>query len=116
MRIWVRLLVLVAVCTFAGLSLTLAITGDTKAAAGAFVIAVLLAPLLLEAIWPDKYALRKPDGEMEDNVINRIRQFRTDHPGLDGTILLGVMSLLGIGLLAGMLVRLARVLNIGQAL
>lgn len=99
---------LVTVSLFAGLTLTLALEGDRQAAAGGFIIVVLLAPLLLEAIWPGKYTLRKPDGDMKDNLVNRLRQFRTDHPGLDGTILLGVMILLGIALIADMVVRFAR--------
>jgi len=107
--LWVRLLVVIAVGTFAALSLTLMIKGDEKAAAGAFIITVLLAPLLLEAIWPGKYTLRKPDGEVADNLVNRLKKFRTDHPGLDGTILLGVMVLLGIALIADMLARVARI-------
>ncbi|MCS0629503.1 hypothetical protein NX786_09170 [Telluria mixta] len=101
-------MVLVTVSVFAVLALTLAIEGNSKAAAGAFIITILLAPLLFEAIWPGKYTLRKPDGDMEDNLVNRLRQFRADHPGLDGTILLGVMILLGIGLIADMLVRFVR--------
>jgi hypothetical protein len=109
MRLWLRLLVLVTVSLFGGLALTLAIEGNSKAAAGAFIITILLAPLLLEAIWPGKYTLRKPDGDMEDNLVNRLRQFRTDHPGLDGTILLGVMALPGIALIADMLARIARI-------
>jgi hypothetical protein len=107
MSLWVRLLVLIAVGVSAGLALALAIEGDHKAAAGAFIIAALMAPLLIEAIWPGKYTLRKPDGEVDDNLVNRLRQFRTDHPGLDGTILLGVMVLPGIALIAGMVARLA---------
>jgi hypothetical protein len=63
-----------------------------------------------EAIWPGKYVLRKPDGDMQDNLVNRLRQFRADHPGLDGTILLGVMILLGIALVADILARFARLL------
>lgn len=106
--VWVRLLIVIAVGTFAGLSLILMISGEDKAAAGAFIITVLLVPLLLEAIWPGKYKLRKPDGDMEDNLVNRLRQFRTDHPGVDGTILLGVMALLGIALVADILARVAR--------
>ena len=106
--VWVRLLIVIAVGTLAGLSLILMINGEDKAAAGAFIITVLLAPLLLEAIWPGKYTLRKPDGDAEDNLLNRLRQFRTDHPGPDGTILLGAMILLGMALVAGMLARVAR--------
>ena len=99
---------LVTVSVFAGLTLMLAIEGDSKAAAGAGLVTILLAPLLLDAIWPGKYVLRKPDGDMADNPVNRLRQFRTDHPGPDGTILLGVMILLGIALIADMLVRFVR--------
>jgi hypothetical protein len=106
---WVRLLVVIAVGTFAGFSLILMIKGEEKAAAGAFIITILLAPLVLEAIWPGKYTLRKPDGDVDDNLVNRLKQFRTDHPGLDGTILLGVMALLGIALIADMLARIARI-------
>jgi len=106
MRLWLRLLVLVTVGVFAGLTVMLVIEGDSKAAAGAFIITVLLAPLLLEAIWPGKYVLRKPEGDLADNLVNRLRQFRTDHPGPDGTILLGVMILLGIALIADLLTRL----------
>jgi hypothetical protein len=47
---------------------------------------------------------------MQDNLVNRLRQFRADHPGLDGIILLGVMILLGIALVADILARFARLL------
>lgn len=62
---------------------------------------------------PGRYVLRKPDGEVVDHLVNRLKQFRVDYPGMDGTILLGLLALIGIGVFTGGLVRLARSLNIG---
>jgi hypothetical protein len=65
--------------------------------------------MLLEAWRPGVYVLRKPDGDLPDTLINRVRQFRVDHPGTDGTLLLVGLSLLAAGLLASALFRLVEV-------
>jgi hypothetical protein len=113
MSLWVRLLVLLVFGVFAVMTLAFVIKGEHKAAAGALFVTVYTAPFLVEVFWPGRYVLRKPDGEMNDNLINRLRQFRIDYPGRDGTIFLGVIILLGIGLLLGPLTRLARLLHLG---
>jgi hypothetical protein len=112
MSLWVRLLVVVPFLIFMGVALLMMINGETKAALGALVVAGLIFPLLVEVFWPGKYALRKPDGEVEDNLVNRLKQFRVDYPGRDGTLLLGVFALIGMGILAGGIVHLVRLSNI----
>jgi hypothetical protein len=110
MSLWVRLLILATFSTFGVTALTLIIKGDHKAGIGALVVTGALTPLLFEALWPGKYKLRKPDGDLEDNLVNRVRQFRTDHPGLDGAIFLGMLILLGVAPIVAMLVRIFRTL------
>jgi hypothetical protein len=112
MSLWVRLLVVVPFLIFMGVALLMMINGETKAALGGLVVAGLIFPLLVEVFWPGRYALRKPDGEVEDNLVNRLKQFRVDYPGRDGTLLLGVFALIGIGILAGCIVHLVRLSNI----
>jgi len=112
MSLWVRLLVILPFLVFAGISLFFVIQGDSKAAAGGLVIAALISPLLIEVIWPGKYGLRKPDDEVSDNLLNRLRQFRIDHPGADGTFFLLIFAFLGVALLAGALARLTHSLGI----
>jgi hypothetical protein len=107
MSLWVRLLVIVPFLLCAGIALLFVMQGEHKAAAGGFVIAALISPLLIEVIWPGKYVLRKIDGEVSDNLLNRLRQFRIDHPGADGMCFLVIFALLGAALFAGTLVRLA---------
>ena len=80
------------------------------AVAGVLVVTCMLTPLVFEALWPGKYTLRKPDGDVEDTLVNRLRQFRTDYPGLDGTIFLGVLILLGAAPIVAMLAHLFRTL------
>jgi len=111
--LWVRLLVIVTVALFAGTSLFLLIMGAYKAAMAVLLVVALMSPLLLEVIWPGRYVLRKPDGDAEDHLINRLWQFRADHPGWDGTLILGVFALLGIVVIAGALARLAQSFSIG---
>jgi len=95
-RSWGRMLILVFVSVFMGLALGLAIQGDWRAATGAFWPAALTAPLLLEACWPGKYGLRRPNGGQADTPINRLRQFRIDHPGWDGALVLGTFAALAL--------------------
>lgn len=104
--LWVRVFIFGFVSTFTFLALVLALRGETKAAGGALLVAALISPMLLEAWRPSVYILRKPDGDLPDTLINRVRQFRVDHPGTDGTIILTGLSLLVTGLLASMLLRL----------
>lgn len=106
MSLWVRILVFGFVSTFTFLALVLALRGEAKAAGGAFLVAALISPMLLEAWRPSVYVLRKPDGDLPDTLINRMRQFRVDHPGADGTIILVGLSLLVTGLLASVLLHL----------
>jgi len=111
LSLWVRVLVYIFVGTFTSLALVLAIRGEGKAAGGALVIAALISPALLEAWRPGKYLLRKPDDGSPDTLLNRMRQFRTDHPGIDGTLILALLTILGIAILAGSLFRLLRSLG-----
>lgn len=108
---WIKLLVFIPWITCSELALVLLIRGERKAAAGAFIVALMISPLLLDAIWPGKYVLRKPVDNLPDTPLNRLKQFRIDHPGLDGTFLLGIIALVGIALFAGALVRVAQAFN-----
>ena len=110
MSLWVRLLMLATFGTFAVAAVALFVKGDHKAATGALVVAGMVTPLLFEALWPGKYKLRKPDGDMEDSLVNRLRQFRTDYPGLDGTIFLALLILLGVAPIVAMVAHLFRTL------
>lgn len=103
---WVRVLVFAFFGGFACLALLLAANGDFKAAAGAMVPAVLLSPALLEALRPGRYMLRKPTDGSPDNLMSRLKQFRLDHPGMDGTLILGVFAVLAPAFLVSAVVRL----------
>lgn len=88
---------------FACLDLALALQGDRSAAAGALLVAGLVAPLLLEAWRPGKYHLRTPDDGSADTLLNRLRQFRRDHPGSDGTVIILVFYCVLAALFAGVI-------------
>lgn len=88
-----------------------AITGNSRAAGGALLMAALISPALVEAWRPGVYLWRKPEGGLPDTLFNRMRQFRADHPGTDGTIILAFLVLLGTALLASSLLRLFHALN-----
>lgn len=107
MSSWIRVLVFAFVGSFAFLAAVLAAAGDFKAATGAFVVAALLSPALLEAWRPGKYVLRKPADGSPDNLVARLKQFRIDHPGTAGTLFLCVLAVLAIALSASSLVGLA---------
>lgn len=109
MSLWVRFLVFGFVGVFTALAIVLALQGETSAAGGALLVAALVSPMLLEAWRPGVYVLRKPDGGLPDTLINRVRQFRTDHPGTDGTLILVCLSILGTGLAASALLNLVEV-------
>ncbi len=97
---------LVFVGVFASLAGVLAVQGDLKAAAGSSVPVALALPLLLEAWRPGKYVLRKPADGSPDNLLSRMKQFRIDHPGMDGTFILGALVALAFSLFAGALISL----------
>ncbi len=107
---WVRVLVFGFVGVFGMLAGVLAVNGDLKAAAGAFIPVALASPLLLETWRPGKYVLRKPADSSPDNLFHRLKQFRVDHPGVDGTLILGAFVALALALAGSLLVRLIRVL------
>jgi hypothetical protein len=107
---WLRVLVFALVGGFASLAIVLAAKGESKAAAGALVVAALLSPLLLEAWRPGRYALRKPTDGLPDNLIGRLKQFRIDHPGPDGILLLVVFATLALAFLTSSLVRVVKAL------
>ena len=108
MSSWVRVLVFAFVCSFAALAFVLAVQGAFKAAAGALVVAALLSPALLDAWRPGQYVLRKPTDGSPDNLIGRLKQFRKDHPGTDGTLILGVLAILALSFLASSAIGLIK--------
>ena len=108
MSLWVKVLLLGVMGVFALLALIFFAQGETKAAAGACMPVILLAPALLEIWRPGKYVLRKPAEGIPDNVFARLKQFRLDHPGIDGTLILGFLLALMLAMLVGSLVSLAR--------
>ncbi len=105
---WVRLLLFGTMSFFALLALIFFVEGEAKAAAGACMLFIPLAPALLEVLWPGKYVLRKPAEGISDSLFARLKQFRVDHPGIDGTLILGFLWALMFAMLAGSLVSLAR--------
>ena len=108
---WVRALVFGFIGIFGTLAVILALKGDLKAAAGAFIPAVLASPLLLEAWRPGKYVLRKPANGVSDNLFNRLKQFRIDHPGIDGTLIFGGFIALTLALVGSSFFSLIRTLS-----
>lgn len=106
MSSWVRVLVFAFVGGFVCIGLILTAKGDLKAAAGALILAAMLSPTLLEAWRPGRYVLRKPTDGSSDNLVTRLKQFRVDHPGIDGTIILGLFAVLAIAFLVSLLVSL----------
>ena len=108
MSSWVRALVFTFVGSFATLAFVLAVQGAFKAAAGALVVAALLSPVLLDAWRPGRYVLRKPADESPDNLIGRSKQFRKDHPGMDGTHILVVLGVLALLLFATVVIGLVK--------
>ncbi len=105
---WVRMLLLGTMSFFALLALIFFVEGEAKAAAGACMFLIPLAPALLEVWWPGKYVLRKPAEGIPDNLFARLKQFRVDHPGIDGTLILCFLWALMFAMLAGSLVSLVR--------
>jgi hypothetical protein len=101
MSIWVRALVFAFMGAFMALAAYSIAHGDRKAAWGALFIAALASPLLLEACWPGKYALRKPKDGTPDTLSNRLKQFRVEHPGIDGTLLFGLLLTIAFATVAG---------------
>lgn len=104
MNFGVRILVNVVFATFLFLSIFLFMRGESKGAQGALLLAALVSPLLLEVWLPGRYALRKPEDGSPDTLINRMKQFKIDHPGIDGTLLLFMFAILAIAMLVGSLV------------
>jgi len=105
---WVKALVFGFIGILGTLAVILALKGDLKAAAGSVIPAVLASPLLLEAWRPGKYALRKPANGVSDNLFNRLKQFRIDHPRIDGTLILGGFIALTLALVGSLFVSLMR--------
>lgn len=110
MSSWVRVLVFAFVGGFTCLAVVLAAKSNFKAATGALVVAALLSPALLEAWRPGRYVLRKPADGSPDSLVARLKQFRVEHPGTDGTLILGALSVLAFALLASSLVGLVNAL------
>lgn len=105
MNLFVRVLVNLVFALFFAIGIVLLLRGEQKSAIGALIVAGLVSPLLFEVWLPRKYVLRKPINGTPDTLINRMKQFRKDHPGWDGTVILGVLALLGVGLSASMLLQ-----------
>lgn len=108
---WVRALVSGFVGVFGILAAVLALKGDLKAAAGALIVAALASPLLLEAWCSGRYVLRKPENGVPDNLFNRLRQFRVDHPGMDGMLILGGFMAFMLALIGSSVVGFVRTLS-----
>ena len=106
---WVKGLLLGVMSFFAILSLIFFAQGETKAAIGACMPLVLLAPLLLEIWRPGKYVFRKPDGGAPDHFFTRLKQFRVDHPGADGRLILGCYLILVLALVVSAFIHLIRI-------
>jgi hypothetical protein len=112
MSIWVRALIFAFMGAFMALAAHSMAHGDSEAAWGAFLIAAIASPLLIEAFWPGKYALRRPSEGTPDTLSNRLRQFRFEHPGMDGTLLLGVFLVITFGTIVGGVFRLLASFNV----
>lgn len=108
MSSWLRALLLGFVAAFGILAAFLAVNGELKAAVGACIPAALAAPLLLEAWRPGKYVLRKPADGSPDNLLTRLKQFRVDHPGIDGTLISWGFTALALTLVGALLISLIR--------
>ena len=87
MSSWLRVLLFGFVAAFGVLAAFLFVKGELKAAVGACIPVALAAPLLLESWRPGKYELRKPADGSPDTLFTRLRQFRIDHPGVDGALI-----------------------------
>lgn len=108
MSSWLRVLVFGFVAAFGILAALLVVKGELKAAVGACIPAALAAPLLLEAWRPGKYVLRKPADGSPDNLFTRLKQFRVDHPGIDGFLISWGFTVLALTLLGASLLSLIR--------
>jgi hypothetical protein len=75
-------------------------------ALGALLVAGLIFPLMVEVAFPGRYALKGPRDGSSDHRMNRVRQFRTDHPGWGGTFLLVLLWLPGVLAIAALAWRL----------
>ena len=92
--LFTRVLVYLVFFVFCALALFMLARGEPKAAAGAALFAALVSPALFEAWRPRQYVLRAPQDGSADTPLNRVRQFRRDHPGWDGTVLIGMCIVL----------------------
>ena len=108
MSSWLRVLLFGFVAAFGVLAAFLFVKGELKAAVGACSPVALAAPLLLEAWRPGKYVLRKPADGSPDNLFTRLRQFRIDHPGVDGALISWGLTALALTLVGALLLRLIR--------
>lgn len=91
MRTPIKLLLHVVIAVFLLLALVFWLEGKAKAATGALLFAAVLSPALLDAWWPGRYVLSKPRDGSPDTFTNRLKQFRKDHPGWDGRLLVAVL-------------------------
>ena len=110
MSTWVRALVFGFIGVFGTLTVFLIFKGEFKAAAGAGILTALVSPLLLEAWRPGKYVLREPDDGSPDNLFSRLKQFRIDHPRIDGALILGGFIALLLAQFVGSLLWLIPIL------
>ncbi len=101
LSMWIRVLLVAVVSVFAALSLWLAIKLEWKAAFGAAIVVLFLAPLLLEVAYPGRYNLRSPPLGEKGGLIWSLRDFRQGHPGWDGTCLLVLYAGLLLVFIAG---------------
>ena len=102
MSLFVRILVNSAFALFGSSAIYALYLGEKKAAVGAMIFAGLVSPMLLDVWFPGRYVFKKPTDGSSDTLLNRVRLFRQEHPGRDGSAILAVFFLLwgGLGLSA----------------
>ena len=77
-------------------------------------MALIVSPGLLYAWYPGKYVFRKPADGSSNSLVNRMRQFRIDHPGIDGTIFLSFLAMLALVAVSGAVIGLGQSLSARQ--
>ena len=94
MSLFTRSLLYLYLAAFGSLSIWMLSKGEYKLAAFAVLLAAIVSPALIEVWFPGKYVLRKPQDGSVDTLVGRLRQFRKDQPGWDGTAILAVLVVL----------------------
>ena len=90
MSLFTRALVYLFFALFSTVAILMLAQGEYKLAGFTALPATLGFLMMIEVRFPGKYALRKPDSAA-DTLLGRLRQFRKDHPGWDGTAWLALL-------------------------